>query len=220
MYSLVIWFIIIPFIGNTKGCKIFFLRDAYYELELIINTDIVTRTNLSVYAFVGRSYKHPPSSRIPPHERTRISYLYGVKLFDNKTSTDFFSVKGENSKFESITKRSIYSHPNCNNYTLMKEDLNNCNGPPNFVAIYSTGIKKKNQYEIKNLYIQTVLRDEKDYKGNNIGLPRHEETFDMGEVEYEGTVDTLNIFDKVNGKIKASKRREMDPVDYILMNHF
>uniref|UniRef100_A0AAF5HXI2 Glycosyltransferase family 92 protein n=1 Tax=Strongyloides stercoralis TaxID=6248 RepID=A0AAF5HXI2_STRER len=193
---------------NILTKKEYFLRDNFYKVELKIDSDIVTDSNLNIYCFIGSYYNHLPSSKVPPQERTNISYLYGAKI-KNYINDKYFKSEKETFALNKTIERSIYVHPNCNTYRSLLDPLSSCTGPPSFVAIFSTGLTKKYYYH--NIKIKNNIK-ESDAKF----LKKYSKKIVFSQIK--GEVDTLNIFKFINNKVQFKSTKEIDPVNFILMN--
>uniref|UniRef100_A0A0K0ERH1 Glycosyltransferase family 92 protein n=1 Tax=Strongyloides stercoralis TaxID=6248 RepID=A0A0K0ERH1_STRER len=211
---------------NILTKKEYFLRDNFYKVELKIDSDIVTDSNLNIYCFIGSYYNHLPSSKVPPQERTNISYLYGAKI-KNYINDKYFKSEKETFALNKTIERSIYVHPNCNTYRSLLDPLSSCTGPPSFVAIFSTGLTKKYYYHVKNFKLKLFIKF-KNNKLQNIKIKNNIKESDAKFLkkyskkivfsQIKGEVDTLNIFKFINNKVQFKSTKEIDPVNFILMN--
>lgn len=230
MHNNIISILILIFIftiGSNLEKYGFFFRDNIYEVKLNIKGDIVSASNLKVYCFIGKKYKHSNFSSVPFHARTNISYLYGIKLNDSKNDY-VFQHEGTSFNLNQTIKRSIYVHPDCNTHISFFSGIKDCDGPPSFVALFATGLTKKLKYGVENLSINVFINLKKSSNVNK-KMMNKTETFDdiklnifnisINYSEFYSMIDVLNIFKIKSNEVIHDSISIRDPINYILMKN-
>uniref|UniRef100_A0A0N4ZSV0 Uncharacterized protein n=1 Tax=Parastrongyloides trichosuri TaxID=131310 RepID=A0A0N4ZSV0_PARTI len=206
--------------------KDFFLRDYLFDVNVSLSGNVTRSSNLSFYIFVHKRYIFKPED-LKKHKKTPTVYLYGAKIKGDDGENSPFSTDENEFNVTINMKRAIYAHPDCNKCDSFKDQVNVCNGEPDYVAFYSTGMTKKIEYNIRNLKINVSIFqsenkdvDEKncyDDDENIMEISNVEPiTYDLSTKELVGFVDTLHIFENYNGTTIIRTEKVEDPIIHLL----